>query len=126
MNGHYDNLSSVTCDLLTCQCGVFKCYVQIVLSLPYSPCNKLVCLSCQLCFFFFQAEDGIRDWSVTGVQTCALPISIVTGSWRVGASWAPVTIATDGSRIPSKAYLLDNPGKGVGVADMGSLVAYDV
>src|SRR5258706_5913835 len=28
-----------------------------------------------LCFFFFfQAEDGIRDWSVTGVQTCALPI----------------------------------------------------
>src|SRR5262249_56812664 len=26
-------------------------------------------------FFFFQAEDGIRDWSVTGVQTCALPIS---------------------------------------------------
>src|SRR5438046_10678899 len=26
--------------------------------------------------FFFQAEDGIRDWSVTGVQTCALPIGI--------------------------------------------------
>src|SRR5438093_5535798 len=30
-------------------------------------------------FFFFQAEDGIRDWSVTGVQTCALPIwSLIT------------------------------------------------
>src|SRR5260370_16793903 len=28
-------------------------------------------------FFFFQAEDGIRDSSVTGVQTCALPICIV-------------------------------------------------
>src|SRR5260370_4282239 len=28
-----------------------------------------------LFFFFFQAEDGIRDSSVTGVQTCALPIS---------------------------------------------------
>src|SRR5256884_7026981 len=28
-------------------------------------------------FFFFQAEDGIRDVAVTGVQTCALPISIV-------------------------------------------------
>src|SRR3712207_7547778 len=28
-------------------------------------------------FFFFQAEDGIRDISVTGVQTCALPISEV-------------------------------------------------
>src|SRR6185295_10244831 len=26
------------------------------------------------CFFFFQAEDGIRDIGVTGVQTCALPI----------------------------------------------------
>src|SRR5437867_10051020 len=26
------------------------------------------------CFFFFQAEDGIRDRTVTGVQTCALPI----------------------------------------------------
>src|SRR2546422_11769128 len=29
-----------------------------------------------MCFFFFQAEDGIRDVAVTGVQTCALPISI--------------------------------------------------
>src|SRR5256885_7121320 len=28
-------------------------------------------------FFFFQAEDGIRDYKVTGVQTCALPISFV-------------------------------------------------
>src|SRR2546430_6962788 len=28
-----------------------------------------------LFFFFFQAEDGIRDLTVTGVQTCALPIS---------------------------------------------------
>src|SRR5438093_7773382 len=36
-------------------------------------------------FFFFQAEDGIRDWSVTGVQTCALPIlpgSVVAGALR--------------------------------------------
>src|SRR5437762_10729026 len=30
---------------------------------------------CFFFFFFFQAEDGIRDTSVTGVQTCALPIS---------------------------------------------------
>src|SRR5205807_7695899 len=28
-----------------------------------------------MCLFFFQAEDGIRDYKVTGVQTCALPIS---------------------------------------------------
>src|SRR2546427_3194550 len=31
--------------------------------------------TCFDCFFFFQAEDGIRDLTVTGVQTCALPIS---------------------------------------------------
>src|SRR2546430_10527306 len=31
-------------------------------------------------FFFFQAEDGIRDLTVTGVQTCALPISFRSGS----------------------------------------------
>src|SRR2546430_12546611 len=31
-------------------------------------------------FFFFQAEDGIRDLTVTGVQTCALPISGGLGS----------------------------------------------
>src|SRR2546430_8175311 len=30
---------------------------------------------CLLYLFFFQAEDGIRDLTVTGVQTCALPIS---------------------------------------------------
>src|SRR2546422_10499246 len=35
--------------------------------------------------FFFQAEDGIRDVAVTGVQTCALPIS-----W----TWAPPIAAT--------------------------------
>src|SRR5690348_17514098 len=33
-----------------------------------------------MCFFFFQAEDGIRDGRVTGVQTCALPISIPRAS----------------------------------------------
>src|SRR5437016_12011344 len=48
--------------------------------------QKIVVLSLQfLCyFFFFQAEDGIRDWSVTGVQTCALPIS--ADSWIVSMS----------------------------------------
>src|SRR2546430_16671643 len=34
-----------------------------------------VCVTCWVSlFFFFQAEDGIRDLTVTGVQTCALPI----------------------------------------------------
>src|SRR2546430_6150611 len=34
-------------------------------------------LAYECCVFFFQAEDGIRDLTVTGVQTCALPISVV-------------------------------------------------
>src|ERR1039457_5277986 len=36
-------------------------------------------------FFFFQAEDGIRDYKVTGVQTCALPISLT----EANSSMAP-------------------------------------
>src|SRR5439155_6814968 len=38
-----------------------------------------------LFFFFFQAEDGIRDGHVTGVQTCALPISPHRGASRRAA-----------------------------------------
>src|SRR2546426_6650838 len=34
------------------------------------------------CLFFFQAEDGIRDYKVTGVQTCALPISVARRAAR--------------------------------------------
>src|SRR5206468_7530800 len=41
------------------------------------------CVPC-LCFFF-QAEDGIRDLIVTGVQTCALPISNVSGTATIQA-----------------------------------------
>src|SRR5262249_57088666 len=40
-------------------------------------------------FFFFQAEDGIRDWSVTGVQTCALPILLLELT-AVGVALHPV------------------------------------
>src|SRR5437763_6942340 len=36
-------------------------------------------------FFFFQAEDGIRDTSVTGVQTCALPISLMPFDFDFGS-----------------------------------------
>src|SRR5258706_14353881 len=53
------------------------------------------------CFFVFQAEDGIRDWSVTGVQTCALPILLsvylIHDKWAllltmigVGIAWASI------------------------------------
>src|SRR5260221_2895547 len=42
--------------------------------------RSLITCEFELClvffFFFFQAEDGIRDHCVTGVQTCALPISV--------------------------------------------------
>src|ERR1022692_5124466 len=41
------------------------------------PCDHQTCVFCRL-FVFFQAEDGIRDYKVTGVQTCALPISILS------------------------------------------------
>src|SRR5688500_19776918 len=39
------------------------------------------------CYFFFQAEDGIRDYKVTGVQTCALPIFPRANSPRVHIFW---------------------------------------
>src|SRR2546426_11144540 len=39
-------------------------------------------------FFFFQAEDGIRDYKVTGVQTCALPISLAERN--LGAEGSPL------------------------------------
>src|SRR5262249_59341642 len=49
--------------------------------------------------FFFQAEDGIRDWSVTGVQTCALPIST---PWRSDPDAMAERIAAwwDARRVP--------------------------
>src|SRR5690348_18162731 len=40
--------------------------------------------SSYLCVFFFQAEDGIRDGRVTGVQTCALPICLSRPENRLG------------------------------------------
>src|SRR2546422_2873296 len=43
---------------------------------------------CLFFFFFFQAEDGIRDVAVTGVQTCALPIFLFAVA--LGSSLAPV------------------------------------
>src|SRR5260221_9416097 len=54
---------------------------------------------CLCLFFFFQAEDGIRDHCVTGVQTCALPISLAAPdfpsshgpSWRMVVDWGAGT-----------------------------------
>src|SRR5256885_7000213 len=47
--------------------------------------SVLSSVSMLLVFFFFQAEDGIRDYKVTGVQTCALPISARRGAPARGA-----------------------------------------
>src|SRR6476619_7525673 len=44
--------------------------------------------------FFFLAEDGIRDWSVTGVQTCALPISAPSSGTRPTCASSPSRPAT--------------------------------
>src|SRR5437879_10005612 len=55
-------------------------------------------------FFFFQAEDGIRDTSVTGVQTCALPIwmaltvQFLDQADRLAAREAAVTHVIAGER----------------------------
>src|SRR2546427_12708365 len=49
-------------------------------------------------FFFFQAEDGIRDLTVTGVQTCALPICM-NKAWDSD----PVQIRMMGGTVPTGA-----------------------
>src|SRR3712207_8362745 len=46
-------------------------------------------------FFFFQAEDGIRDIGVTGVQTCALPIFASGGAGRAGHFPAAIEAGAD-------------------------------
>src|SRR2546429_9248942 len=68
------------------------------------------------CFFFFQAEDGIRDVAVTGVQTCALPISFGRLLARAPAVFARENIkATErrflvvGERLGSFAAFLGRP-----------------
>src|SRR5690349_24180708 len=61
-------------------------------------------------FFFFQAEDGIRDLYVTGVQTCALPIS-------------PYNDA--GGPNSGSAYVLFGGASGLGSIDLGNLSLKD-
>src|SRR2546430_10754682 len=64
---------------------IFICFlISPVVNCSYSFCiciflifkNSLFYSCMILFFFFFQAEDGIRDLTVTGVQTCALPIYV--------------------------------------------------
>src|SRR5947207_5332156 len=59
--------------------SVFSCVVFFLFWV-----NFMSLLVTSLFFFFFQAEDGIRDHCVTGVQTCALPISLSVVPVRLG------------------------------------------
>src|SRR5256885_8167770 len=54
-------------------------------------------------FFFFQAEDGIRDYKVTGVQTCALPISVPVLTDVLPKIWLESTV------IPPHIYIPPPP-----------------
>src|SRR3712207_8549071 len=69
--------------------------------------------------FFFQAEDGIRDIGVTGVQTCALPILITSAArWpsrivRLAVSRAPSTFGGSAASILRQVLaLVMMPDKG--------------
>src|SRR3989337_14642 len=65
----------------------------------YKPdCVVVGCLAFVF-FFFLQAEDGIRDATVTGVQTCALPV--------------PENLARRAADIKGSAYFLDASGAGI-------------
>src|SRR5258706_2536246 len=73
--------------------------------------------------FFFQAEDGIRDWSVTGVQTCALPIcslgATLTNNGNSNVTISGVTITGAGfstSGVTSGPILSPNQSATVTVA----------
>src|SRR5690349_10717379 len=67
-------------------------------------------------FFFFQAEDGIRDLYVTGVQTCALPIF---GQPYKDASGANVDTLVLVYRVTLPTYVPPNGGGGDGDAEAG-------
>src|SRR3989441_3934087 len=68
-------------------------------------------------FFFFQAEDGIRDKLVTGVQTCALPISLFFGPPGLGKTTLALLMAKElGVNIrTTSGPVLERPGDLVGI-----------
>src|SRR2546425_8842887 len=69
-------------------------------------------------FFFFQAEDGIRDKLVTGVQTCALPISSPVRDERHGEARAATGEDRQADAVDGDRALLDQVGgEGAGGAE---------
>src|SRR5206468_8998203 len=71
--------------------------------------------------FFFQAEDGIRDLIVTGVQTCALPICailVVTHGGKMSSSVVVFLGNGDGTFRPPVAYKTGHSPLNVSVLDL--------
>src|SRR2546430_6918721 len=64
--------STLYFDSLTVNAGNGGCLYCIQMDTYVNAANQVVYVGADI--FFFQAEDGIRDLTVTGVQTCALPI----------------------------------------------------
>src|SRR5207247_7851012 len=67
--------------------------------ISYSLCTVLL----SVLSFFFQAEDGIRDPLVTGVQTCALPISLTSGGTSPASGIVPPEVRAR-KRLPRRAW----------------------
>src|SRR5256885_12511512 len=82
---------------------------------------KGVNVSCLYVVFFFQAEDGIRDYKVTGVQTCALPILVERMKLEVllepGAIEGARTLDVD----PAQAVVLDDLDVGLSWSGCGGV-----
>src|SRR5260370_42122476 len=75
--------------------------------------------------FFFQAEDGIRDSSVTGVQTCALPISTTITAQALdqfgrGMIGVAITFASDNPAVATVDSIQTDPGKGIAKATVSA------
>src|SRR2546427_4878471 len=80
----------------------FFIYVTVIVIfnvLVFHTCVLIVCFT--VYFFFFQAEDGIRDLTVTGVQTCALPISLARG--------IEIRFAEAGRPLPERGVVAQGP-----------------
>src|SRR5690606_39434091 len=63
----------------------------------------------RICFFFFQAEDGIRDFHVTGVQTCALPIFIELSQEELTARLEQEKTALNKLKFAHAVSAIENP-----------------
>src|SRR5256884_6445863 len=84
----------------------------------YGEIGILVTLS----LFFFQAEDGIRDVAVTGVQTCALPICIVRPQLNYDINERAGAQARRGHSNNLAATHLDiDRGRGIGIGILESV-----